>query len=166
MSQALRTSSPQRSVPALPWRDPHTVSPGDLAAHIRRLEDACLADPQSADLRTCLGIAYAMNYDVYKSMDALDGAIALDPEHFWAQLKLAELHYRVRALERAEMETVKALDLATNPVQFSKARTQLQEIRKLRQRGLRDINWSKPLVIPAAMFSLMLIGIAIAMTWK
>ncbi len=49
-------------------------------------------------MRTCLGMAYAMNYDVYKSMDALEDAVELDPQHFFAQLKYAELHYRLRAL--------------------------------------------------------------------
>ena len=50
-------------------------------------------------------MAYAMNYEVYKSMDALEHAVAAEPDHFWAQMKLAELHYRLRALECAEEET-------------------------------------------------------------
>ena len=47
-------------------------------------------------------MAYAMNYEVYKSMDALEAAVALEPDHFFAQLKYAELYYRLRALIRAE----------------------------------------------------------------
>src|SRR5262245_18879672 len=92
----------------VPWRDPHTVPPEDLTAYIQKLEQACVAEPRSADLRTCLGMAYAMNYDVDKSMDALESAVGLDPESFWAQLKYAELHYRLRMLNRAEEETRKA----------------------------------------------------------
>src|SRR2546430_3173819 len=38
-----------------------------------------LDNPQSADLRTCLGMAYAVNNDVYKSMDALEAATSIDP---------------------------------------------------------------------------------------
>ena len=53
-------------------------------------------------------MAHAVNYDVYKSMDALEDARAVDPDNFWAQLKYAELHYRLRALNRAEEETRKA----------------------------------------------------------
>ena len=46
-----------------------------LGATSSSSKQACLDNPQSADLRTCLGMAYAVNYDVYKSMDALeDGA--------------------------------------------------------------------------------------------
>src|SRR5256886_16357641 len=90
-----------------------------------------LDNPQSADLRTCLGMAYAVNYDVYKSMDALEAATSIDPTHFWGQLKYAELHYRLRALPRAEEETLKAVDLAQTGWQLSLARRQLQEVRRL-----------------------------------
>src|SRR5262245_31666047 len=96
VSNALVTTSaavqrlPQPSLPPVPWRDPHTVPPAELQAHIQRLEQACLEQPRSADLRTCLGMAYAMNYDVYKSMDALEAATAIAPTHFWAHLKYGE----------------------------------------------------------------------------
>src|SRR5262245_60088230 len=93
------------SLPPVPWRDPHNVPPGELTAYIAQLERACLENPRSADLRTCLGMAHAVNLDVYKSMDALEEARAIDPENFWAQLKYAELNYRLRILSRAEEET-------------------------------------------------------------
>ena len=54
-------------------------------------------NPRIADLRTCLGMAYAMNFEAYKSMDALEEAVAAEPQHFFAQMKLAELQYRLRA---------------------------------------------------------------------
>ena len=108
--------------PPASWRDPQTVPPEDLVAYIKKLEQACLAEPRSAILRTCLGMAYAVNYDVDKSMDALEAAVAIDPDNFWARLKYSELHYRLRALNRAEEETRKALDLAADPWQLSIAR--------------------------------------------
>src|SRR5260221_8692279 len=166
MSQALATTHLPSPVPAVPWRDPHTVSPEELSGHIQRLEQACLDNPQSADLRTCLGMAYAVNFEVYKSMDALEEATSLDPEHFWAQMKLAELQYRLRALDRAEAETVKALNLAANPWQFSTARKQLQEIRRLKHESIRNITWNKPRAVPAAVFSVMLVVLFVAMIWK
>jgi hypothetical protein len=94
-----------------------------------------LANPESADLRTCLGMAYAVNYEVYKSMDALEAATSIDPTHFWGQLKLGELNYRLRALTRAEQETLKAVDLAQNGWQLSLARKQLQQIREMSRRA-------------------------------
>src|SRR5689334_10564397 len=108
------TTTGASSLP-VPWRDLYSVSPADLAAYIQQLEHACVAQPHSADLRTCLGMAHAMNYDVDRSMDALEEARAVDPEHFWAQLKYAELHYRLRVLDRAEEETRRASELAINP---------------------------------------------------
>src|SRR5215217_7818509 len=99
--------APALRLPSVPWRDPHTVSPAQLERHIADLERACDEQPHSADLRTCLGMAYAMNFDVYKSMDALEHAVACEPDHFFAQLKLAELDYRLRALVKAERETLK-----------------------------------------------------------
>ena len=59
-------------------------------------------------------MAYAMNYEAYKSMDALEAARKIDPEHFFAQFKYAELLYRLRALPRAQEETERAVRLARN----------------------------------------------------
>ena len=154
------------SLPPVPWRDPHTVSPEKLSTYIQTLEQACLDNPQSADLRTCLGMAYAVNFEVYKSMDALETATAVDPEHFWAQLKYAELHYRLRALPKAERETLKAADLAENAWQLSAARKQLQEIRKLNHESARRVDWNKPLIVPTVVFSLMLLAMFAVMMWR
>jgi hypothetical protein len=160
MTAELVVTQAQGQVPALrlppvPWRDPHTVSPALLAKHIADLERACEQHPQSADLRTCLGMAYAMNFDVYKSMDALEYAVACEPDHFFAQFKLAELNYRLRALIKAERETLKALELATSAFELSLARMQLQEIRTLMRAGTQKPEWSKSLKTPAIVFMVM-----------
>jgi cytochrome c-type biogenesis protein CcmH/NrfG len=171
MSNAL-VSTPTRlqpradRLPAVPWRDPHGVSPVDLAVYIQQLEEACLANPQSADLRTCLGMAHAVNYDVYKSMDALEDARTIDPDNFWAQLKYAELHYRLRVLKRAEEETRKAADLATSAFQLAVARQQMKEIRALQHTSIRNVEWTKPLTVPAVVFSAMLVLMFVVMMWK
>ena len=155
-----------QALPPVPWRDPQTVSPQDIQRHIRQLEDACLANPRSADLRTVLGMAYAVNYEVYKSMDALEAATALDPMHFWGQLKYGELHYRLRTLTRAEEETLKAVQLAQNGWQLSLARKQLQEIRQMSRESIRNVTWSKPLMAPAVALSLMMAVVVAVMMWK
>ena len=155
-----------QSAPPVPWRDPHTVSPEALAGYIQALEAACLENPRSADLRTCLGMAYAVNYDVYKSMDALELAVSTDPTHFWAQLKYGELHYRLRALVVAERETAKALDLAENGWQLSLARKQLQEIRRMNRESTRNIAWNKPLMTPALVLAAMMVLTCVGMVWR
>ncbi len=153
-------------LPPVPWRDPHTVSPAELSQFIRDLEKACEENPGSVELRTSLGMAYAVNFEVYKSMDALEAAVQIEPEHFWAQFKYAELHYRLRALQRAEDETLKAVELAGNPVELAVARKQLQEIRRLRRESARDVAWTKPLTMPVLVLGAMLIFTCIAMVWK
>jgi hypothetical protein len=153
-------------LPPVPWRDPHTVSPAKLAEYIHSLEHACEQSPHSADLRTCLGMAYAMNYDVQKSEDSLEFATKLEPDHFFAQLKYAELHFRVRALIRAERETLKAIELAGNAWELSLARKQLQEIRKLMREGTQKPEWTKPLTRPALCLLAMTLLLCLAVYWK
>ena len=162
-SAAVRTGA---SLPSVSWRDPHTVSREDISACIQRLEQACLAEPRSSDLRTCLGMAYAVNYDVDKSMAALEAAVAIAPDNFWAQLKYAELHYRLRMLNRAEDETQKALTLANDPRQLAIARKQLQEIRTLKHSCVRNVEWSKPLMVPALALAGMIVAVFAVMMWK
>ncbi|MGB6941256.1 MAG: hypothetical protein WBE37_02515 [Bryobacteraceae bacterium] len=175
MSTALQTLNsslvpvvdrPIRILP-IPWRDPHTVSPSELQEHIATLEQACAANPKSADLRTCLGMAYAMNYEAYKSMDVLEAAVRLDKKHFFAQLKYSELLYRLRALPRAEQETLKALELAGNGWELSLARKQLQEIRRLIREGTQKPEWSKNLKRPAMFLLAMLVFLSLILkVWK
>ena len=166
VSNTTRLQPRADALPPVPWRDPHGVSPADLAIYIKQLEEACLANPQSADLRTCLGMAHAVNYDVYKSMDALEEARTIDPDNFWAQLKYAELHYRLRALTRAVEETRRAADLATTPFQLAIARQQMKEIRTLLHTSVRNVHWTKPLTVPAVALSAMLVLMFVVMMWK
>lgn len=154
-----------QAIPPVPWRDPQSVSPEEIRGYIQTLEAACLEHPQSADLRTCLGMAYAVNYDVYQSMDALQTATRLDPAHFWAQLKVGELNYRLRALVVAERETLKAVDLAQNGWQLSLARRQLQEIRQMLRASVRNVTWDKPLTAPILVLSALVLAVFVAMAW-
>jgi tetratricopeptide (TPR) repeat protein len=143
-------------LPVVPWRDPHTVSPQQLGEAIASLKEACALNPGNADLRVCLGIAYAMNYDVYSSMDILEEARALEPRNFSAQFKFAELQYRLRALHVAETETLKALELASNAWELSQARHQLSEIRRMTREGTIKPTWTRSLAIPAICLGLLL----------
>jgi hypothetical protein len=147
----------------VPWRDPHTVSPVELKQYIGVLEKACKDNPQSPDLRTCLGMAYAMNYEAHKSMDALEEAVKLDGTHFFAQLKYSELLYRLRALLRAEQETIKAVNLAGNPWELSLARKQLQEVRRLMREGSQRPELNKPLRKPSLALMIMMVVFTLAM---
>ena len=154
-------------LPAIPWRDPHSVPPEKLAEFIAALQQACAENPDNADLHTCLGMAHAMNYDVYRSMDALEAARRIEPVNFLAQFKYAELYYRIRALDRAEAETTRALELAGTTWELSLSRRQLSEIRRLRREGTQKPTWSKSLRVPFIGFVVLLMAISwFFMAWK
>ena len=107
-----------------------------------------------------------MNYDVYKSMDALELAVQLEPENFWAQFKFAELHYRLRALIVAEQETLKALDLARNAWELSLGRKMLLEIRRLKRDGTQKPEWTKPLFRPAMALVAMMVLFSLMVAFR
>ena len=85
----------------------------------------------------------------------------LDENHFFARLKLAELFYRLRALLRAEEETLKAVDLAQNAWELSLARKQLQEIRRLLHDGTQKPAWTKSLKVPAMILAAMVVAFSL-----
>jgi hypothetical protein len=112
-------------------------------------------------------MAHAMNYDVYRSMDALEAARRIEPVNFLAQFKYAELYYRIRALDRAEAETTRALELAGTNWELSLSRRQLSEIRRLRREGTQKPTWSKSLRLPFIGFVVLLMAISwFFMAWK
>ena len=159
----LHTESP---FAALLRTDLTLASPSELAATIGELERACLENPKSAALWTCLGIAYAVNYDVTKSLDALETATQVEPDHFWAQLKYGELQYRLRVLRNAEATTLKAETLAENPWQLSLARKQLKEIRKLTGGKSLQPGLVKPQrLVPALLCSAVIVVVGLASIW-
>jgi len=82
-----------------------------------------------------------------------------------AQLKYAELLYRLRALPRADVETKKAIELARNTWELSVARAQLQTIRRLNRDSTRNVTWDKPLTVPALFLSAMLLCSFAVMMW-
>jgi hypothetical protein len=99
-------------------------------------------------------------------MDALELAVRLDPQHFFAQLKLSELFYRLRALVRAERETLKAMELAGNSWELSLARKQLQEIRRLSREGTQKPEWTKSLAAPAIFLVVMTVVLCLLVNFR
>src|SRR6185369_16481940 len=110
------------------WRESNRISPANLAEYIKLLETACQHDPQSADLRICLGIAQDKNYQSHKSLESFQTAIELDSSHFFARLKYGEVLLRHGLLHSAEAETRIAVKLANSRSKFSMACRQLQSI--------------------------------------
>ena len=110
-------------------------------------------------------MAHAVHYEIVRSMEAVQTATEAEPTHFWARLKHGELHYRLRALDTAESETLKAIEVAENALQLSMARKQLKgDSRSNPQRVRRDVPASAR---GRALFLSMLLMIAVAvLIWK
>jgi hypothetical protein len=161
MRRAVSQSSLVVSGP-VPWRGPQEVSPAKLFEYIQLLEKKCEENPKSADLRTCLGIAQAINSDVYRAMESLETAIRLDERHFFARFKYAELFCRLQILVRAEEETIKALKLARTAWEVSMAGRQLQQIRYLIREGSQKTTWKTPLINPVVALVLFLVFFIVA----
>jgi hypothetical protein len=141
------------------------VSREQLAEYIGGLERSCRDTPDSPALWTCLGMAYAVNYDVDRSMQALQTATEVEPTDFWARLKLGELKYRLRALERAEQDTLTAVDLAENPLQLAVARKQLRDIRAIHYRRVPLDGPASTLGRTVFLFGLLLFAVAVVI-WR
>jgi len=155
------------SVPALPWKDPFSVPQEKLAEVILSLQNACAQNPANAALHTFLGMAHAMNYNVYESMDALEAACKIAPQNFFAQLKYSELFFRLRLMDRAEAETNRAMELANSGTEISLVRKQLSEIRQLKRKGVERTEWTKSLKVSAIGIVFVLFVISVFyMEWK
>jgi hypothetical protein len=112
------------------WQDPVRVSPSELDAYIRTLEEACVGDPASADLLTCLGVAHAAKSEPASAQLAFERALAADPEHFFARLRYSELLLRLRKFDSAEGHTRLASHAARNRAESAMAKRLLSAVRK------------------------------------
>jgi hypothetical protein len=154
-------------LPAFPWKDPFSVAPEKLQEIIVSLENACAQNPGNAGLHTFLGMAHAMNYNVYKSMDALQAACRIAPQNFFAQLKYSELFFRLRLMDRAEAESARAMSLANSASEISLVRKQLSEIRRLKRKGVERTEWAKSLKVSAIGIGFIVLVISVFyMAWK
>jgi tetratricopeptide (TPR) repeat protein len=151
---------------ALASRDLTLASAAELRETIAQLERACEERPTSAALWTCLGMAYAVNYDVGKAIEALETATHAEPDHFWAQLKHGELQYRLRVLMHAEAATLRAETLAGDAWQLSLARKQLKAIRALTGgKSLQPGTCTPTRLLPAVLLTVAGFVIGLATIW-
>lgn len=150
-SAPLRAIEPHRLPPAAGREQQSLVSPQKLSDYIQILERACAEDPTSADLRTCLGMAHAINADIDRSLEELRVARRLDPQHFFAQFKFAETLGQKQSFCEAEKETRTALELARTPWEVSMAKRHLDEMR--RKQMWRLSSSFRPTLAFAALFA-------------
>ena len=123
-------SQPGPSRPADGWRDPATVSPAELDSYIKSLEEACVAEPGSADLLTCLGVARTAKSEPASAQLAFEKALAAEPEHFFARLRYSELLLQLRKFKTAEGHTRLASQAARSRAESAMAKRLLGLIRR------------------------------------
>ena len=116
-------------------------------------------------------MAHAVNYDVYKSMDALEAARAIDPGPLLgaAEVRGAALPASRAAQGRARRRSRRSSSRA-NPWQLSVARKQLQEIRKAESREHAELRVAGSLVRSSLVFAAIVDGAhragVLAMNWR
>jgi hypothetical protein len=101
-----------------------------LDAYIRTLEAACVAEPPSADLLTCLGVAHAAKAENATAQLAFEKALAAEPDHFFARLRYSELLLRLEHFPEAEAQVRGAARAAQNRAEKAMAKRLLRQIRK------------------------------------
>ena len=110
--------------------DSSCASPAELEAYIRNLLAACAADPQSADLHTCLGVAYAARHQFGKAMSAFRNALQLMPGHFFARLRYAEVLHSRGFVRKAERQAHMAAESARTRAESAMAGRLLSHMRE------------------------------------
>jgi tetratricopeptide (TPR) repeat protein len=92
--------------------------------------------PDSSLAALALGIALGRLLRIPEAVEALENAIALDPQGFYPHFRMAELHMRVGLVAQADEELTRAMDLSTSDSE----RRMVRELRALdRKRAPRRI---------------------------
>ena len=132
------------------------------------MEKACQDNPESADMRTCLGMAYAMNYDAYKSMDTLETAVKLDETHFFAQLKLRPSYGTgCGDCNARSRRPSKRSNWRGTPGSFPWLASNCRLSVELMRNGTQKPEWNKPLRTPSlVLMGLMVVLSVVRVIWK
>jgi tetratricopeptide (TPR) repeat protein len=122
---------------------------GDAPEALQCFERVVAIEPAFADGHVGLGIAYAVNYQIYPAIDHLEKAATLEPPNFFAHFKLGQLYFKLRVPQKGYEAMARALDCATS---LNERRLVAQLIREEKQReknGLARPWWSKPFSVAA-----------------
>ena len=90
--------------------------------------------PQFPEARVCLGLAFALSYDIYPAIDNLEMASRLDPESFAAHFTLAQLNFKLRIPKKGYAAAERALQCVTT-LEQRRMLTQLLREEKARERN-------------------------------
>ena len=100
---------------------------GHISEAIKSLRQAIEADSHSIEAYLYLGIALAMNAQVYEAIDTFEAALALSPEDFMVNLKLAELYLRLCIPEKGRKYLVTAMEASSTSEERQLVRTLMSQ---------------------------------------
>ena len=100
--------------------------------------------PKFPEARTCLGLAYALTYNIYPAFDQLEIAGKLDPENFAAHFTLAKLNFKMRIPQRGYDAAKQALKCVTTIEQRKMLAELLKEERARERNGIARPAYNKP----------------------
>jgi hypothetical protein len=153
------------SLPPVPWRDVHDVAPENLTAYIAKLEQLCL----SIRSRPTSGRRWAWptpSTSTSISRWTRSKSPGARARELLGAVEVRGAALRLRALNKAEVETRRAADLAQSPMQLAIARKQMTDIRTLKHTAVRNVEFTKPLTVPALVFSAGIVLMFVVMLWK
>ncbi len=96
-------------------RGKEALDRGQLSGAIESLRRATEADCRSTEAYLYLGIALAVNAQVYEAIDAFEAALALSPTDFMVNLKLADLYFRLSVPEKGHKHLRTAMETSSTP---------------------------------------------------
>ncbi|HSS95653.1 MAG TPA: hypothetical protein VLK33_01410 [Terriglobales bacterium] len=100
--------------------------------------------PHFPEARTCLGLAYALTYNIYPAIDQLEIAGRLDPQNFAAHYTLAKLNFKLRIPQKGYDAAKLALKSVTTLEQRKMLTELLKEERARERNGIARPWFNKP----------------------
>lgn len=117
---------------------------GEAQAAARAFEQALEAAPDFADGHVGLGIAYAIDSQVYPALDHFERAAELDSGNFFAHFKLGQFYFKLRIPQKGYAEIARALECATTIEERKLVAQVLREERHREHNAVRRPWWNKP----------------------
>ena len=140
------------------------LSCGDAGQALKSFKRLVEIEPRFANGHVGLGIAYAVDYEIYPAIDHFETAAAIEPRNFFAHFKLGQLYFKLRVPQKGYDAMARALDCATT---LNERRLVAQLIREEKQRernGLARPWWTRPFSMGALLAGAgLLAGILVAL---
>ncbi|PYV19848.1 MAG: hypothetical protein DMG21_00025 [Acidobacteria bacterium] len=135
---------------------------GEPREAIAKFENAVFRFPAYSDGYVGLGIAYAMDSQVYPALDSFRKAAEADPENFFAHFKLAQFYFKLRVPKKGYDEASRALQCATAIEERRLVARILKEERTREAGGVPRPTWDKPFSPTAVRAGIGLLLVAVA----